>query len=410
MKTMGTNEYVPAIVLNGAGARTAYQVGAIKALGEIFPETKSPFGIICGTSAGSINAAYIASRANEWDAATIALAEMWSKIYLEQIYETSGLSLSRISSAWIQRIALGGRVKTHQGSNYMLNTKPLSKLLSEKINFSAIHQNIQQGILQAVSVTCLEYFEQTTISFFDANQSCLEWTHSGRKGIRCELEKKHIMASTAMPLLFPPIKIEGHYFGDGCLRQSSPLSPAIHLGADRIVSIGIRQKKKKTKHVSEHVKVQPPAYAEILGELFNALFLDTLDPDIERLERINDAIKQGVQPKAIRDQFALREIPILHLSPSRNLGELVPDIIKDFPLVLRYLIKGLGASDIDKQGKELISYLAFTKECVTPLLNLGYEDTMEREDEIREFMAEDLFKGSTKSFKAAIENPNDCLQ
>ncbi len=410
MKTESTGRFVPALVLNGAGARTAYQVGVIKALGEIFPETKSPFGIICGTSAGSINAAYVASRAHEWDVATEALADMWSKIYLEQIYETSGLSLSRISSAWVSRIVLGGRVKTHQGSNFMLETKPLSRLLSERINFSTIHQNILDGVLQAISVTCLEYYEQTTISFFDADPRFLEWAHSGRKGVRCELEKKHIMASTAMPILFPPVKIEGSYYGDGCLRQSSPLSPAIHLGADRIISIGIRQKKKKTKHVSEHIKRQPPAFAEILGELFNALFLDTLDPDIERLERINDAIKQGIQPKALKDQFNLREIPILHLSPSRNLSELVPDVIKNFPLVLRYFIKGLGASDTDEQGKELISYLAFSEECVKPLLSLGYDDTMSREDEIREFMSEDLFTRRSRMIKTAIENPNDCVQ
>ncbi|MGZ3790387.1 MAG: patatin-like phospholipase family protein [Bacteriovorax sp.] len=385
MKINTENVFVPALVLNGAGARTAYQVGALKALGEIFPQEKSPFGIICGTSAGSINGAYISSHAEDWKTATESLAQIWSQLYLDQIFETSGYSLSRISSAWISRILLGDLHKRHRESNHMLDTKPLGKLLTEKIDFPAIHQHIHKKNLQAVSFTSIEYFEQTTVTFFDAHPDLLEWTHTGRKGVRCELDKKHVLASTAIPVFFPPVKIGGSYFGDGCLRQSSPLSPAIHLGADRILSIGIRQKKKETKHVSEHIKRQPPAFAEILGELFNALFLDSLDPDIERLERINEAIRNASSGMS-DSRFGLREIPNLHLAPSCNLGDLIPDIINNLPVVFRYFIKGLGASDFNSQGKELISYLAFTKECVNPLLSLGFEDTMKRKAEILKFM------------------------
>ncbi|MDD4974647.1 MAG: hypothetical protein PHY93_09880 [Bacteriovorax sp.] len=270
----------------------------------------------------------------------------------------------------------------------MLDTKPLAKLLSKEIDFTLIRKNIEKGILQAVSFSSIEYFEQTTVIFFDADPRFPEWTSAGRKGVRCELGKKHVMASTAIPIFFPPIHIGDSYFGDGCLRQISPLSPAIHLGADRIISIGIRQERKNTKHVSAHVKRQSPAIAEILGELFNALFLDSLDPDIERLQRINDSIENQFLKDSFKTKWQtnLRVIPILHLAPSRNLGELIPDIIKQFPLVLSYFIKGLGASDSDEQGKELISYLAFTKECVTPLMSLGYEDTMKKKNMISEFM------------------------
>ena len=383
-------EFVPALVLNGAGARTAYQVGALKALGEILSQSKSPFGIICGTSAGSINCAYISSRADEWSRATESLAQIWSQLYLDEIFETSGISLSRISSAWISRIITGNLVKNHKSSNYMLDTKPMSKLLSQKINFSAIHQHILKENLRGVAFNCMEYFDQTSITFFDAHPRFLPWTHAGRKGLRCELEKKHVMASTAIPLLFPPIKIENSYFGDGCLRQVSPLSPAIHLGADRILSVGIRQRKKETKNVAEHVKRQSPAIAEILGEVFNALFLDSLDPDIERLELINYSINNNF-PIISKNKNGLREIPILHLTPSKNLGDLVPELIDTLPIVLRYFIKGLGASDVLGQGRDLISYLAFTKEFITPLLQLGYEDTMMRKTEIIDFMSGCLF-------------------
>lgn len=386
MEAKAANGFVPALVLNGGGARTAYQVGVIKALGEIFIQASCPFGIICGTSAGSINAGYLASRADQWTIATQDLAQIWSELLLEQIYETSGLSLTRISSSWISRTILGGRGANNQNSNYMLDTKPLSRLLSEKINFPAIHQHILKGNMQGVAITSVEYFEQMTVSFFDADPRFLEWSHSGREGRRCELEKRHVLASAAMPVFFPPVKIKGGYFGDGCLRQSSPLSPAIHLGADRIISVGIREQKKRSNQVSGTIKRESPALAEILGELFNALFLDTVEPDIERLERINDAIKNGYLPASSKDQLLLREIPILNLTPTRNLSELIPDILENFPLALRYFIKGLGASDSEDQGKELISYLAFTKECVIPLLSLGYKDTMLRKTEIQAFM------------------------
>ena len=374
------------LVLNGAGARTAYQAGVIKALGEIFPQDICPFSIICGTSAGSINSAYISSRANEWKEATKALSEFWGKIRLEQVFETSGISLSRISSAWISRVVLPGFVKGNETSNYMLDTKPLLQLISEEIDFKAIRNNIEKGILQGVSFSCIEYFEATTAIFFDANPRFQEWSSVGRKGIRCELEKKHIMASTAIPLFFPPIKIGESFYGDGCLRQTSPLSPAIHLGADRIISIGIREQRENNKAVFNHQKRASPAFAEILGELLNALFLDSLDPDIERLGRINDAIKGQFHDGNLRPGSSLRFIPLLQLAPSRNLGELVPEIIKNFPLILRYLIRGLGASDSDKQGRELISYLAFTKECVVPLIELGYEDTIKKKQLIIDFM------------------------
>lgn len=386
MEAIAAKGFVPALVLNGGGARTAYQVGVIKALGEIFIQASCPFGIICGTSAGSINAGYLASRADQWTIATQDLAQIWSELLLEQIYETSGLSLTRISSSWISRTILGGRGVNNQNSNYMLDTKPLSHLLSEKINFPAIHQHILKGNLQGVAITSVEYFEQMTVSFFDADPRFQEWSHSGREGRRCELEKRHVLASAAMPVFFPPVRIKGAYFGDGCLRQSSPLSPAIHLGADRIISVGIREQKKRSNQVSGTIKRQSPALAEILGELFNALFLDNVDPDVERLQRINDAIKNGYLPARSKDQLLLREIPILQLTPTRNLSELIPDILENFPLTLRYFIKGLGASDSEDQGKELVSYLAFTKECVIPLLTLGYKDTMLKKTEIQAFM------------------------
>lgn len=377
----------PALVLGGGGARAAYQVGVLRALGEILPHKKLPFGILCGTSAGSINAAYLAARAEDWSQATEQLARIWMNLELKDIYDTSGLSLSRIASAWVTRTAFGGWLSSRQASNHLLDTKPLEKLLLQEVDFSKISTHIRNQVVQGVCFSAVQYFAQTTVSFFDAADEVQDWEHSGRKGIRGQLEARHVMASSAIPVFFPPVQINDAYFGDGSLRQTCPLSPAIHLGAERIVSVSIRTQKKKTKKVSELVKRQPPALAEIIGEIFNSLFLDSLDADIERLQRVNEAVRHYAQRPLSPIAPPLREIPILSLAPSRNLGEFAPNLMKEFPIIIRYLFNGLGVSDKDEQGKELISYLAFIKEQIKPLADLGYEDTLRRRQELQEFMA-----------------------
>ena len=376
----------PALLLTGGGAKASYQAGALKALGEILPQTQSPFRVICGCSAGAINAAAIGSKADNWLEATKWLHQIWWNLELKDVYLTNGFSLGKNALAWISRTAFGGKGGTREIANHLLDTKPLSELLAREINFENLHRCIESGVLQGMSISALQYFEQTSISFFEARTDIQNWERSGRRAVRTRLQAEHVMASSAMPVLFPPICIEDQYYGDGNLRLGSPLSPAIHLGADRILCIGLRPIRKTSKAVDPSLKRQSPALAEILGEVLNTVFLDALDADIERLQRINEAIKRA--PHEVRDQQfpRLRQIPVFQLTPSRNLDEVIPSLSHQFPPILRYLLNGLGTSDKKDQGQELLAYLAFFAECVHPLLNLGYEDTLKRREEILEFM------------------------
>lgn len=372
-----------ALVFSGGGARGAYQAGAVRALAEILPGTRSPFRIINGTSAGAINACYIAAHVDRWSEAADKLAKIWLALELEDIYNTSSLSLSTIALAWISRIAMGGQAGTGKRANYLLSTKPLFKLLSSNIDFAAIRRHVHTGHLHGVSFETVQYFNGASIAFFEGHAGIQDWSRSHRFGQRTALNVCHVMASAAIPMFFPPVKIGPSYYGDGTLRQTAPLSPAIHMGADRILSIGIRPL--YVNPPPPETVGKPPAFAEIAGEMLNALFLDSMDSDVERLSRVNDTITR-LGPHVQAHSFALREIPILQLRPSRSLTELIPPLLQYFPTTLRYFFKGMGVSDRDAQGQELISYLAFLKECITPILELGYQDTQARRDEILAFM------------------------
>ncbi|MDR3607527.1 MAG: patatin-like phospholipase family protein [Oligoflexia bacterium] len=374
------------LVLTGGGARAAYQVGAIRALSEIFPQKQPPFRVLCGTSAGAINIAYLASHSEDWIAAATGLYGLWEKLGLNHVYRTDSASLSKIALAWLSRSILGGRAGTRKSANFLLSTEPLRELISREVRFEAIRENVSRGHLHGVSFSSVQYFAGTTVSFFEAAKSVEPWIRSNRVGLRASLDVSHVMASAAIPIFFPPVEINEEYYGDGCLRQTTPLSPAIHLGAERLISIGIRHERRKSDIRSAMLLPQrhAPSLAEITGELMNSLFLDSLETDVERLQSVNDSLELMTPEMRERQPYKFRKLPILQLRPSRNLGELVPDLLARFPLILRYLLKGIGASKLE--GRELISYLAFMDDCIQPLLELGYKDTLARRHEIIAFL------------------------
>lgn len=370
------------LVLTGGGARAAYQVGAISALAEILPRMSIPFPVLSGTSAGGINIAYLASHATSWPKAAQDLRALWHSLHLEKIYRTDGLSLGAIAMSWISRTILGGRAGTRKNANYLLSTQPLRELLSEVVSFDQMRRSIMNGHIQGVSFTATHYFEGRSISFFEAAPEIEEWRRSNRAGIRVPLSVEHVMASAAIPVFFPPVVIEDVAYGDGCLRQTTPLSPAIHLGADRLLCIGIRPERRGQ---SVQGRTTKPSLAQIGGEMMNALFLDSLESDIERMMRINQSM-QAMDEDSRRKHFGeLRQIPILSLRPSRDLAEVLPKLLHTFPAGMRYLLKGIGTTN--HEGGELLSYLAFEAECVGPLMELGYQDTLQKKSEIIDFMA-----------------------
>lgn len=370
------------LVLTGGGARAAYQVGAICALAEIVPTMSIPFPVLSGTSAGGINIAYLASHAAHWPQAAKDLRSLWHSLHLQRICRTDGFSLGAIAMSWISRTILGGRVGTRRNANFLLSTQPLRELLGEVVDFEKMRHSISTGHLQGVSFTATHYFEGRSISFFEAANDVEEWRRSNRAGIRVPLNVEHVMASSAIPVFFPPIVIDDTAYGDGCLRQTTPLSPAIHLGADRLLCIGIRPERRGE---SKSKRTTKPSLAQIGGEMMNALFLDSLESDIERMLRINQSMSAMDEDTRRKHFGTLRQIPILSLRPSRDLAEVLPKLLHTFPAGMRYLLKGIGTTDTD--GGELLSYLAFESECVDPLMELGYHDTMAKRQEILEFMA-----------------------
>jgi NTE family protein len=374
------------LVLTGGGARASYQVGALLALSEILPTEACPFQTICGTSAGAINAAYIASHCTDWKSSAQNLAQLWNQLELKQVYRTDGISLTQIAMSWISRTLLGGKGGTRKRANYLLNTEPLGKLIENEVDFQKIQEAIEKKHLHAVSISSVHYFTGTTVSFFSGRKECQPWSRSNRIGLKRPLNVNHILASAAIPIFFPPVEVENDYYGDGCLRQTTPLSPAVHLGATKILSIGIRHDRRKSdadKILQGSIR-HSPSLAEIVGELMNSLFLDSLEADVERLQRINESMARLAKESQMKNLVGMRQIPILQLRPSKDLGEVVPELLHHFPPTLRYLLHGLGVSK--NEGKDLLSYLSFFKDCIGPILELGYEDTLKRKDEIRAFV------------------------
>jgi NTE family protein len=373
------------LVLTGGGARAAYQTGVVKALAELAGGGPSPFNVITGVSAGAINGAYLMSNADDFSKASDGLHRLWTTLETERIYRSDPAAVATLGSRWLRTLGLGG-ILGKKRANYLLNTGPLRILLEENLRLERIPGFIRNGILRGVAFSCTNYLTGTAISFFDGHEEIQSWVRSTRLGQRETLTNHHVMASSAIPVFFPPERLDGALYGDGCIRLTSPLSPAIHLGADRIIAVGIRyfRTNEQTLELNRSLKREDLSLAEIGGVLLNAVFLDSLETDIERMERINNTLSLMTEDQRRAHPSALKQIPILALRPSRDLGQLARGTLKEFPTLIRYLLRGVGAQD-DK-GWDLVSYLAFEAAYTGQLAELGYEDTYSRKEEIQEFL------------------------
>lgn len=371
------------LILTGGGARAAYQVGALRALAELLGNADNPFPVITGVSAGAINGAALAANADDFTGAVRRLSETWSSLRPEHVYRTDVLSVASIGSRWIRNLTSGGLVTLRQ-VNHLLDTTPLRKLLDERIPLGRIPALIAAVKLQALGVTATSYLTGTAVTFFDAVPEVSPWARSRRLGRRETLTMDHVMASAAIPVFFPPVRIGGSFYGDGQVRLTEPLSPAIHLGADRLLAIGVRYTRTAAETETlntEEVGQRLLPVSQVAGVLLNALFLDHLDSDAERLERTNHTLSVAPPPPGIAAQF--RVIPLLTLRPSRELGGLAADQMEHFPRVMRYLLRGMGAGR--RGGSDLVSYLAFEQTYIDRLQTLGYEDTLARRSEVEDF-------------------------
>jgi NTE family protein len=373
------------LVMTGGGARAAYQVGVLQAIAEITQAQESPFRVITGVSAGAINSAYLMSRADQFGTAVKGLWDLWTHLESERIYRSDPAAVATLGSRWLQTLGLGGMF-TQNRANHLLSTQPLRELLEQELRLDRIPGYLKSGHLRGVSFSATNYLTGTAISFFDGAPEIEEWVRSTRIGVRTTLTVDHVMASSAIPVFFPPTRIQGALYGDGCIRLTSPVSPAIHLGADRIIAVGIRYFRtlEQTIELNRNAKRDLLSIAEIGGVLMNAVFLDSLETDIERLERINRTVSLMTPEQRMKQNPPLKVIPILALRPSQDLGQLAQGTLKEFPGLIRFLLRGVGAKE-DK-GWDLVSYLAFERAYTSQLVDLGYSDTLSRREEILEFM------------------------
>lgn len=374
------------LVLTGGGARAGYQVGALRALAEIAGDTAIPFDVIAGISAGAINGVAVAAGAEELKAACDRLRDVWCQLTPDTVFRTDTLRLASIGTRWIRDLSLGGLVGKGR-INFLLDTSPLRELLRRVIPFTRMRRHLRAGRLRGVAVSATNYHTGSGVTFFEGAADIRPWTRSTRIGVRARLTLDHVMASAAIPVFFPPVALDGSFYGDGCVRMHYPLSPAIHLGADRIVAVSVRHLRRPEETVAREArrKTDEMPISEIAGVLLNAVFLDSVDSDLERLERTNRTLALVPREKLAAGSLEVRRIPALVLRPSQDLGRLARDEYRRFPAMLRYLLRGLGASA--QAGEDLLSYLAFEPVYVRRVIELGYSDTMARRDEIREFLA-----------------------
>jgi NTE family protein len=373
------------LVLTGGGARSAYQVGAVRALAEITGPGPLPFDILAGISAGAINAVVLGTGADDFLGVTERLRDTWSKLTPEQVYRTGALKMARIGSRWLRDLSAGGLIGK-SGINYLLDSSPLRRLLESAIPIGRMRRHLRSGRLRGVAVSATNYHTGSGVTFFEGAADVEPWTRSTRIGVRARITIDHVMASAAIPIFFPPVRVDGTFYGDGCVRMSHPLSPAIHLGAERLLAISVRHLRApgETARREAREKTDTLPLSEIAGVLLNAVFLDAVDADYERLQRINKTLALIPRERLNPRDVDLRPVPAMVLRPSQDLGKLASDEYDRFPLMLRYMLKGIGATG--NAGEDLLSYLAFEPIYVRRVMELGYADTMARRAEVEEFL------------------------
>ena len=366
------------LVLPGGGARAAYQVGVLRAIAQLLPkDAPSPFKVISGTSAGSINATALAIHAAHFRRGVLRISRVWKNFHSDQVFRTDAWGVASNGAHWMVSMALGGLGKYNPHS--LLNRAPLYPLLQRSLPCERIQEAIDQGALHALGITASSYRSGHSVTFFQAHESVEPWQRERRVGRSERITVNHLMASSAIPVIFSAVKINNEYFGDGSIRQITPLSSALHLGADRILVVGIRKKTVNGEHPAVDVPTYP-SLAQVSGHILNSIFLDSLDMDLERLERINKTISMIPGRRLVQGGIALRPVEVLTITPSWSIHDIAARHAHLLPRPLRYLLKGLGG--IRGNDSTVLSYLLFEKEYCRELIRLGYCDAMQRKDEI----------------------------
>lgn len=385
------------LILTGGGARAAYQVGVLRALQQLRSQWAGsawrpglPFTVLAGTSAGAINAAALASHADDFDLGVQRLAQVWENFHAAQVYRADSLGVIRTGAAWLTVMSVGWLVARwiRLKPQSLLDNSPLRQLLLELISLERVPELIRQGHLQALAVSTSSYSTGTHVTFYDAAREAHPWQRSQRQTVRARLTVEHLLASAAIPFVFPatplPFQQRTEWFGDGSMRQIAPISPAIHLGAGRVLVIGAGRLHEPPGQRPLNGG-EPPPIAQIAGHALSGIFLDALAVDVERLQRINHTLSL-LTPEA-RQLTPLRPVEVLVIAPSQRLDDIAARHLDALPLPVRALLGGVGVSGQSGrvQGSALASYLLFESRYTRELMALGEADTLARQDAVCRF-------------------------
>ena len=382
------------LVLSGGGARGAYQVGVLRGVAHVLkraglsvPDMPSPFSVLAGTSAGAINAGALACRSDNFERGLSLLEDVWHNIQAEQVYKADAVSVFGSGARWLSALSLGWLIarKHRYKPRSFLNNEPLRGLLAQAVDVPRISQMMQDGHLHALTISAFSYSAGQHVTFYQAGFDALPWTRSQRLAVPSIISHDHMLASASIPFVFParPITFEGReeFFGDGAMRHSAPISPAIHMGAKKIMIIGVGRMLEP-----QYVSLSPPTYptiAAIGGHAMNSIFLDTLSSDIERLKRINKTV--GLLSIEQRAASGLSQIEALVVAPSERIDEIASRHASSLPQSIRGFLRTLGADD--SKGGALASYLLFEAPFTRELMDLGQHDAKAQANEIEAFFA-----------------------
>jgi NTE family protein len=367
-----------AVVLSGGGARGAYQVGVLRGVSDVLQKQgiNPDVRIYTGVSAGAINASFMAANAEDFHLGVRRLTDLWSKLTSEQVFASDALHMGKIAVTWATELGFGALTGTTPGKA-LLDTSPLKKLLTENLDVPKIGQNIRDGNLDALALTAVDYSTSNSITFVNGVDGTPSWSKSRRRSEKASIGVDHVMASSAIPMLFPPAYVGDRWFGDGCVRNSHPCASALYLGADRLLIIGVRRRGMTADDTRALKAEKAPSVARVINLLLNAVLLDGVELDVERMERVNEFVRRV--PEEHRKNLNLKSVEYAMISPSADIGEIAAGKSSRLPRLIRYLLKGLGSIE---DASEIVSYLLFDPLFCSQLIEIGREDAHRNEAEI----------------------------
>lgn len=382
------NEPVTGLILSGGGARAAYQVGVLHQLAKWFAQEKNrrdydfPFQVLCGTSAGAVNAAALVCAGRNFYQSTNRMMRVWENFRSEHVFRCDSLGVIRTGARWLSALSIGWMLRKRP--KCLLDNEPLTRLMHELLEFRRLDEALESRKIRALAVTASSYTSGSSVTFFQANEDISPWVRSQRVALPARINLDHLMASAAIPFVFPSVQLPlgggMEWFGDGAIRQLAPISPAIHLGANRVVVIAASQEP-KDHTLAANLQLEYPSLAQIAGHAMASIFLDSLSIDIERLRRVNSALAQ--LPPGALEHTPFKPIDLLVIAPSERMDEIAARHTNALPRPVRTMLSVLGATDVG--GSSLASYLLFEADYTRELIRMGMADTMAKRDEVYAF-------------------------